>query len=86
MPRFQFTIRVLLWATFWVAVACGSWVIASQQSMESDLYWYAWRIGVVAPCIAVGTLFGKFKWGLYFGILVIALIYLYIAITRSFPL
>ena len=25
MPRFQFTIRELLWATFWVAVSCAAW-------------------------------------------------------------
>ena len=85
-PRIQFTISGLHWATFWAAVACGSWVIASQQSRESDLYWHAWRIGIVAPCIAVGALFGQFKLGLYCGVLLIAVMYFYIAVTGSFPL
>lgn len=27
MPRFQFTIRGLLWITFWVAVSVAAWTI-----------------------------------------------------------
>ena len=35
-PRFQFTIRGMLWATFWLALACGAWTISPKYAHD---YW-----------------------------------------------
>ena len=55
--RFQFTIKGLLWATFWVAVAFAGLIIARDE-------WYrlSRTIGtcfVLALCIAACALFGQ---------------------------
>jgi len=62
-PRFQFTIRNLLWATFWVSVALLPWALAIQsirrERPPDEIMALAVVGGIYAPFLAVGALFGR---------------------------
>lgn len=64
-PRFQFTIRGLLWATFWVAVWSVCCVALPQEGSVAILGIFGLPI---LPFVAIGALFGKAKWGLLVGV------------------
>ena len=74
-PRFQFTIRGLLWATFWAAVACAAIV-------QSGRYWDALSlpmpvftslIATFSLCAAVGAIIGQHGKGILVGGLFVAI-------------
>ena len=57
-PRFQFTIRNILWATFWVTVSCISWIDYKPADQNPPLMFAMIAGRIVVPFIAVGALFG----------------------------
>ena len=69
MPRFQFTIRGLLLATFWGAVAAVAWTFDIDAAKPA-----AWACFLLlrgwTPVVAVGALFGQTLWGAFFGFFV----------------
>ena len=81
-PRFQFTIRGLLWATFWVAAWGACWVSYQQGGRLSPLA----LLGVTAlPFAACGALFGDARSGLMLGGIVsmLLLIFLFLLILSG---
>lgn len=48
-PHFQFTVRSLLWATFWVAMTAAAWR-------------YAVTIGPMTPRVSQGVAIGVMFW------------------------
>jgi len=52
-PRLQFTIRGLLWATFWVAVSMTAWMLVA--TFDSKYWWWPYTgiAGVVCPFIVL---------------------------------
>ncbi|MCE9556129.1 MAG: hypothetical protein K8T91_22500 [Planctomycetes bacterium] len=77
MPRFQFTIRGLLWATFWSAVALLPWGLAIQYGVQdkqpSEIMALAVIAGFYAPFVAVGALFGRAWLGLKVGVFTVGM-------------
>jgi hypothetical protein len=68
--RFQFTIRNLLWATFWVAVGLTAWKVysSSRPWVDSAVIAIAARlIAFTCPFVAVGALFGRARLGFAIG-------------------
>ncbi len=91
-PRwFQFTISRILWATFWMGVSFGSWVVLSRTVGPSDAVGFATTAGVLlGPFVAVGALFGRPLVGLAVGMALVGAYALavYVAINNgwvSFP-
>ena len=81
-PRFQFTIRGLLWATFWAAAWGTCWVSYQQGGRLSRLALF----GVAAlPFAACGALFGDARSGLMLGGMVsmLLLIWLFLLIAAG---
>jgi hypothetical protein len=69
--RFQFTIKGLLWATFWVAVAGAAWVadgLSQSLSRGESLAVLITVAQVACPIIAVGVLAERTLWGFVFGL------------------
>ena len=70
MPRFQFTIRGLLWATFWVAVCGAAWTL----DLRGFDKWYPVQQAAIivalllTPFMAIGALFGGPLVGLLVGV------------------
>lgn len=77
MPRFQFTIRGLLWATFWAAVSAGAWTLAIRHMLSSEdavglgILVLALFTGIFSPFVAVGALFGRPLMGFKVGALIL---------------
>jgi len=76
-PRFQFTIRGLLWATFWVAVS-GAALCYRQfvPQWDFEIIWRVFTVGTpmlrsliatVCLCAAGGALMGRQRQGLRVG-------------------
>ena len=80
-PRFQFTIRGLLWATFWVAVACVA--IGQISFSRFSLVFYNGRLNdqysmradslggllvIISLCAVIGALYEQHGKGLRFGL------------------
>jgi len=73
--RFQFTIRGLLWATFWVALSCPAWVVAMRNLFfissltppPSAFDYFSLFVAFAAPLVAVGALFNRTMLGLIVG-------------------
>lgn len=67
MPRLQFTIRALLWATFWLAAACAAMILQIARSLRlSELLGCAF---VACLVFTGGALVGRTKEGLAVGVL-----------------
>ena len=66
-PRFQFTIRGLLWATFWLAVSAAAWRF-DKRTLPPLLWWPAFAAIYICPFMAVGALFQRTLIGLCAGI------------------
>lgn len=72
MTRFQFTLRGILWATFWAAVSMGAWACFA-QSLPLDGH-SAWPLiasyfaGLAFACSAIGALFRRTVGGLVAGL------------------
>ena len=99
MPRFQFTISGLLWATFWVAMSLGAWSLFFEfkglwnesrprygagflpplvpRSVELAMA-ASFMVGLLAPLMAGGALFGRTVRGLLWGLGIIAICYVLI--------
>jgi len=78
-PRFQFTIRGLLWATFWVAVCAGAWTLALRYMIHSEdpvglsILVAALAAGLFTPGLAIGAFFGKARTGFKINALILGL-------------
>lgn len=60
MPHFQFTLRDMLWATFWAAVGVSAWTVSQPEELGPGLLplWFAHvALRWIAPVAAVGVLF-----------------------------
>ena len=77
-PRFQFTIRGLLWATFWAAVACaatcypqgiGYWNPTAPDALMVSTPMITGILVLVALCAAVGALVGQQRKGILVGLI-----------------
>ncbi|MCE9552950.1 MAG: hypothetical protein K8T91_06180 [Planctomycetes bacterium] len=68
-PRFQFTIAGMLWATFWIAVSAGGWVMAAKHNISLGV-----GLLIVCPFIALGALLGQTYWGMFVGVGALALL------------
>ena len=79
-PRFQFTLRGMLWATFWLAVTFtfGRFGLSSDSPALGHVGFAAVTIG---PCVTMGWLFQRPKTGLAVGVIVALLVYLTLAIS-----
>ena len=68
-PRFQFTIRGLLWATFWVAVSAAAWTALPNPSSGDGLFnlLVVYTACIAAPSAAIGALFGQARLGFFAG-------------------
>ena len=67
-PRFQFTIKGMLLATFWIAVSAWAWTFVIRPK-ETDPF-VAELVDIcriLCPCVAVGALFGRVSWGFVIG-------------------
>ena len=66
-PRFQFTIRGLLWATFWAAVSLAAWPLYFQYRWPMTPMWaleglpkaLSFILCVSSPFTAIGALFNQ---------------------------
>ena len=72
--RHQFTVRRVLWATFWAASTCAAWKIGVETN-GSDLA-QPIQVGLrvfmfVGPCITAGELFGSAVLGAAIGLAVV---------------
>ena len=68
-PRFRFTIRGLLGATFWVAVGAAAWsydVDGARPPVQAAIR----LLQGVSPVTAFAALFGQTPWGLLIGTIV----------------
>lgn len=92
MPRIQFTIRGLLWATFWLAVAFSAWMAddASKRFFTGQPYRLLVPASLIlaaqvaSPLIAAGALFDRIFWGLVVG-LPLGAIWLFYRIMLAMP-
>lgn len=64
MPRIQFTIGGMLWATLWLAAAFSILCMA----LEAKMYGLV-PCAVPLSCMAVGSLFGRSLSGLVMGLI-----------------
>lgn len=76
MPRFQFTIRRLLWAIFWFNVSAAGYALVQykpfgEQNFVADFVGFA-ACGI-GPFFAFGILFGHWKWGALLGVVLFVL-------------
>ena len=75
LPQFQFTLRTIFLATFWMAVGCGAFVAAQSipphgpYALWDAERWATFYIFFASPFIAVGVLLGRAKIGAVIGIL-----------------
>jgi len=92
MRRFQFTIRSLLWATFWAAVAAGAWSAddVSKRFFTGQPYsvlipaFLILAAQAAAPCFAIGALCQQTFWGVVVG-LPLGAFWLYYRILSAMP-
>jgi len=81
MHRFQFTMRGLLWAMFWVAVALAAWLrpYSAHRVYELDRQAYI-RAIVIVPCLcaAIGAVCNQHVRGILVGLIVVAGILIHI--------
>ena len=78
-PRFQFTIRGMLWATFWAAVSAAAWKVFGDHDWwpgYEHISLPALLIGLASPFAAVGALFGRTRLGIGTGAIVAMMIFL----------
>jgi hypothetical protein len=79
MRHFQFTIRGLLWATFWATVSFAAWAAFADMMRRARLEMLERAnyegigilfglIGLTTPFIAIGALFGRAKLGFAVGV------------------
>lgn len=61
MPRFQFTIRGMLWATFWAAVSMASWAVWFRSERPSSEMFAFVFLGIVSPALAIAPLVSRNK-------------------------
>jgi hypothetical protein len=75
-PRFQFTIRGMLWATFWVAVSAGSWACFTRfLPLDGNSVWHLavfYFAGLASAFAAVGAIFRRTVGGIVAGIVLAA--------------
>jgi hypothetical protein len=75
-PRFQFSVRALLGATTWLAIAGGAFSELRHGTLVPERYWpFLMATFVISPCLAVGTLVGRKIMGLLIGLLVFAVLW-----------
>lgn len=69
--RIQFTLRGMLWATFWVALSTQTWLVFHRpQTPHSVLPFLAYIFGFITGFGALGALFGQTRTGLELGLFV----------------
>lgn len=70
-PRFQFTIRGMLWATFWAAIGFATYrfMPAEIKSVNPLMPGILIFIFAATPCFALGSLLGRSEFGLWAGVL-----------------
>ena len=75
MPRFQFTIRGLLWATFWAAVGMAGRVTAFIIPSPPLSWWpfVGFAVMFVCPPLAVVSICGRTPLGLFLAVLSVVL-------------
>ena len=82
-PRFQFTIRGLMWATFWAAVSMGAWSIIANS--DNTLVAFVFILpAVLAPFMSIGALFSRTVDGLLCGITAICICLMIAAVSVPF--
>jgi len=79
-PRFQFTLRDLLGATFWMAVSLAGWVATFRSHSAGPLMLLAALVGFLTPLMAVATLLRRKSDGLLIVLAVIGASYMLLAI------
>ena len=89
-PRFQFTIRNLMWATFWVAVSFGGWVLFTHEAFRymAVLRTTAFCLVLFGPCAAIGCIAGYPRAGIAVGFVLAAILVAFISwvtIVSGFP-
>jgi hypothetical protein len=80
--RFQFTIRGIMWATFWVAVSLAGWVTFINPSFGhmAVLRTASFSMVLFAPCAAVGFLTGYPIEGMNIGFILAATLVAFITV------
>ncbi|MCE9552703.1 MAG: hypothetical protein K8T91_04905 [Planctomycetes bacterium] len=68
-PRFQFTIRGLLWATFWAAVALAAFTSAGPLRAAAEkngdaTYILCQAVAVCGAAVSLSTLFNRARQGI----------------------
>lgn len=82
-PRFQFTIKGLLCATFWAAVSLGAWsIVANSDYVLVELVFFL--PAVLAPFMSIGALFSRTVGGLLCGITAICICFMIAAVSVLF--
>lgn len=77
--RFQFTLRDLIWFTFWTALSLAAWAIIWRYESPETLAVLVAFAGLIAPLMAVGTLLRRNTESLLFMLTVIGLCYVLLA-------
>ncbi len=69
LPQFRFSTGRILWVALWAAVSCAAWFIDLRgvPALNGLVLWTGLR--AVAPCIAIGALFGQQSKRAYLGII-----------------
>ncbi|MCE9545485.1 MAG: hypothetical protein K8T25_08200 [Planctomycetia bacterium] len=60
--RFQYTLRGMLWATFWVAVCATAWTVIETSAFNKwpwELQFLPTLILAVSPILAIVAIFGR---------------------------
>ena len=83
--RLQFTIRGLLWATFWVAVSAACFCYAKYHEGPASPFAVILLSSLffMSPCLAVGFLCGRPFAGFIAGLAAIALAVVMMSLTAS---
>lgn len=86
-PHFQFTIRGILWATFWVAVTAAAWVICGPHAKELTRLMHGAAIAAIvfAPLFALMSVFGRttLALGIWLGWLLLLFLWPATGVTRG---
>ena len=80
LPQFQFTLRTIFFATFWMAVCFASvmrlYVGARDLSLSRQDGWLLMLGAVVSPCLAIGVLTRKTLGAAVIGVFVVFFLWL----------
>lgn len=76
-PRFQFTIRDILWATFWASLTALAWAgfvsMCARGQVDTRVDMLSMVFSVAGPCVTIGALFRRTWIGIGVGLLTVVL-------------